>query len=215
MPSRLALGLALATLTLASPARAQDGEKPEKERTVEKGKTEAGGAAPEVSFPPPSTRFKVLTTGIVITGAAWGIAFGASRGWPEQTCVIGVTGAVTPGSAGTANPIPCTSGPPGSNQLWIPIVGPWITLGRSGCPTDEPGCTAAKPIGRAFAYVIDGVVQAAGIGLIIEALVMRTESATDGAKKSSAFTMRYRGLEMMPIPLVGPGATGVSLVGTF
>ncbi len=204
-----ALVLGLALTAVAPPARAEDGEKPaEKEKATE-------GPAPEVRYPPFSTRFKVLAAGLAITGTAWGISFGAARGWPEQTCVIDALGPAMPGTAGTINRVPCSSGPPGSNQLAIPIVGPWIALAKSGCPTDEPNCSIAKPIVRGVAYVIDGVVQLGGLGLIIESLVMKTESAADPAKKTSAFTLRYRGIEATPVPLVGPGATGLSLVGTF
>ena len=219
----LALGLALATLAHAPRARADEGDADKGDKTTEKEKTadksadkdKDAGAAPELRYPPFSTRFKVLTAGIVVAGAAWGVAFGASRGWPEQTCVIGVTGPVTPGSANTPNPIPCQSGPPGSNQLGIPFVGPWIALAKSGCPTDNPACLVATPIGRGFAYVIDGVVQLGGLGLIVQALVMKTESTSDPAKKGSALTLHYRGVEMTPVPLAGPGAAGLSLIGTF
>jgi hypothetical protein len=159
-------------------------------------------------------RLKLLAAGVIVTGTAWGIAYGISRGWPEQTCVITPLGPLVPSSAGTTNPIPCSSGPPGASQLGIPIAGPWIALGKSYCPTDNPNCGIGPPIARGIGYVIDGVVQLAGIGLIVEALVMKTESSGP-AKKSSALSVRYRGIEVTPVPIAGPSATGLSLVGTF
>jgi hypothetical protein len=230
----LAAGLALATLSQGSSARADDGDLSARGRNAEREKDKDRdkdkdadkdkdlGAAVELRYPPFSTRLKVLTAGVVVAGTAWGIAFGAARGWPETTCVIGVTGPVTPGSAGTPNPIPCVSGPPGSAQLGIPIVGPWIALGKSGCPSDYPNCSVSVPVARGFGYVIDGVVQLAGIGLIVEAIVMKTESGSaEPAKKKdsgvtlSGLTLRYRGVEMTPVPGAGPSATGLSIVGTF
>jgi hypothetical protein len=225
----LAAGLAVALVTQAGlerEARADDGDAADKAAT-EKTAAEKAAAKPadkpsdkdsaapvELHYPPPSVRLKILTAGVLVTGTAWGIAFGVSRGWPEQTCIITSIGPLTPGSAGTPNPIPCTSGPPGANQLAIPIVGPWIALGKSYCPSDYPNCGVGPPVARGVGYVIDGVVQLAGIGLIVEALVMKTES-TGPTKKSSPLALRYRGVELTPVPIAGPSATGMSLVGTF
>ncbi len=159
------LAVALAATALAAPARAQDGDKAvEKEKPAEK----ESGAAPELRFPPVSTRFKVLAAGVALTGVAWGITFAASRGWPENNCTIIFNNSYVPGTGvGNIPGVQCSSGPPGSAQLGIPIVGPWIALGKSGCPSDEPGCSVAKPIVRGIAYVVDGVVQLAGLGLTI------------------------------------------------
>ena len=149
----------------------------------------------------------MLAVGVGLTGVAWGITFAASRGWPENSCVHRRhRRRHVPGSGITPNPASrASSGPPGSAQLGIPIVGPWIrALGKSGCPSDEPGCPAGKPIARGIAYVVDGAVQLAGLGLIIEALVMKTESTsapppTKGSGVTlSGLTLRYRGLEMTP-----------------
>src|ERR1700709_1066371 len=90
----LAVAVAVATAAVASPARAQEGEKAvEKEKPAEK-----EGGAPELLFPPVSTRFKVLATGVALTGVAWGITFAASRGWPENNCTIVFHDSYVPGT---------------------------------------------------------------------------------------------------------------------
>lgn len=206
----VAAHLAVALLASSGAARAEDPEKPEK---PEKAKTvEPDLSAPvELHYPPPSVRFKVLATGVFVTGAAWGGAFAASRIWPENPCVITVAGPVYQ-TTGT----PCTSGPIGSHYLNIPIAGPWLALGKIAyCAPDEYNCTAALTGFRGIAYVVDGVVQVAGLGLILEALIMKTESAADPDKKTSAFTLRYGSLEMMPVPIATQRMTGLGLTGTF
>ncbi len=195
-----------AALLLALPrsARAEDGEKvkaPEPDLN----------APVELHYPPPSVRFKVLATGVFVTGAAWGVAFAASRTWPENPCILTVAGPVYPTTF-----TPCTSGPIGSHYLNIPIAGPWLALGKIAyCAPDEYNCTAALTGFRGIAYVVDGMVQLAGLGLIVEALVMKTEAAADPAKKTSALTLHYGGLELTPTPISTPRMTGLGFSGTF
>lgn len=192
--------LAVIALTCFSGAARAEDDGGGKEKPAEA----ESATPPEAHYPPPSTRLLVLTTGVLITGAAWGISYGAAVGWPY-----------VPPSAQPPLPLPQNpSGPPGSDYLKIPIAGPWMALAKSGCGSDEPNCTIAKPIARGVAYVIDGVVQLGGLGLIAEALIMKTESAAP-APKSSAMTLRYRGIEVTPAPVVTPGMTGLSLAGTF
>jgi hypothetical protein len=197
------------------PARSGDGVSAEKapDKPAEKGGAEG---ASEAHYPPPSTRIKLLAIGLGITTAAWAVSYAAARAWPETPCVQTLPGiAIVPGTGvGNVPPVYCTTGPPGSNQLGIPVVGPWIALSKSGCATDEPSCSIAKPVLRGVAYVIDGVVQLAGLGLVIQALAMKTESGAP-AKKSAPLTLSFRGVEVTPAPIVAPGATGLSLVGTF
>jgi hypothetical protein len=206
-PAIAASFAAVALLSSSPRAQAQDAEKTEKAKPVEPDLT----APVELHYPPPSVRFKVLATGVFVTGAAWGGAFAASRIWPENPCIITVAGAVYPTTM-----TPCTSGPAGSHYLSIPIAGPWLALGKIAyCAPDEYNCTAALTGFRGVAYVVDGVVQVAGLGLILEALIMKTESAADPGKKASAFTMHAGSVELMPIPIATQRMTGLGLTGSF
>ncbi|APR82924.1 Hypothetical protein A7982_08273 [Minicystis rosea] len=181
--------LTLAAITLlaaAPPAHAQ---------TAESKPTDSAGLAvpveptdvPEVHYPPPSTRFKLIGVGLLLTGAAWGTSFGVATNWPNV---------------------------PGSAQLKIPIVGPWIALGKSGCSSDDPDCGAGTLGVRGALYVLDGIAQIAGLALIAEAIVMKTEPA--GEKKATALpTLRFHGVEVSAVPVTSPTMKGIGLVGTF
>jgi hypothetical protein len=210
------LGLAvLASVAWTSSARADDDAKPSAktaEKTSEKGaeggKVADDGATIETAFPPFSVRFKVITVGLLVTGAAWGVSYAAARGWPEAVCHITVIGPLD------ANGKPCVSGPPGSDQLGIPVVGPWIALGKSGCASDEPQCPNASIGARDAALVLDGIVQAAGLALVIEGIVMKT-APIDNGKKSSPLALQLRGVELRPIPITTPSMHGLGVTGSF
>jgi hypothetical protein len=200
----LAIVLAVGMTFSSSSAFAQQEDKEKAEAKPAATESEA----PEVRYPPFSTRFMVLTGGIFITGAAWGFAFAASRGWPENQCHITVAGPFD------AHGQPCVSGPPGSAQLGIPVVGPWIALGKSGCASDEPNCDSARVGARGVGYVVDGIVQAAGVALFIQGLVMKTDAISSG-KKPASLSFRYGDVKFDPIPLVSHGMSGVGITGTF
>src|SRR5689334_10906292 len=110
-------------------------------------------AAREVRSPPSSVRPKVIAGGVAIFGLAYAASIAASSGWPD-----------VPGAAG----------------LKIPVVGPWITLGKSGCAFNGENCSPpltaaqqmagvacvrgddschAKVIARGVAFGLDGLLQ--------------------------------------------------------
>ena len=148
---------------------------------------DTSGDAVQVRYPPPLTRLKLIGLGLLISGGAWGASFGSAQYWNTV---------------------------PGAGQLKIPIAGPWLALGKSGCATDDVGCSGAKIGVRGAIYVLDGITQLAGLGLIAEAIVMKTESSAPD-KKAAFLGLRYRGVEVTPVPVTSPTFTGVGLVGTF
>ena len=165
--------LALATLTLAlAAASVANAEEPSALPAP------ATSAAPEVRYPPPSVRPKLIVGGLAISGLAYAAAFGAAASWPEV---------------------------PGSAQLKIPFAGPWLALGQSGCAADDPDC-GAKIYLRGVLYVIGGIAQLAGLGLIGEGIFMKTEAPRQS--KSLA-------LSLQPVPMVTARFTGLGLVGSF
>jgi hypothetical protein len=145
------------------------------------------GLAPEVRYPPTSTRYKLIAVGAVLAGGAWGVAYGAGQGW--QTV-------------------------PGAAQLKIPVAGPWIALGKTGCASDDPQCATGTLVVRTILLTLDAVVQLGGLAIIAEAIAMKTE-APAAEKKASFLGLRYRGVEVMPAPVVSPGGAGFGIVGTF
>ncbi len=196
----LALANALAIVSAAAPARADDDTKDTKDTKAAAPVAPVDPGAPlDVHYPPPLVRLKLITAGVLVTGAAWGISFACAQAWPEVP---------QPKDGSTVE-----TGPPGSNQLKIPIAGPWIALGKSGCAADDPNCGAGKIGIRAALYVLDGIAQLAGLGLIAEAIVMKTEAPP--AKKSSFLTIKRGSLEAVPVPITTPTMTGIGFAGTF
>ncbi len=138
----------------------------------------ATAPAREVPLPPSSVRLKLALGGIAIAGGSYAASYAMASNFPEV---------------------------PGMTGLKIPIVGPWIALGKSGCASDDPDC-GAKVVLRGFFLVLDGFAQLGGLGLIAEGVFMKTDASA--AKKASAFTIR-------PTPLVTGSVTGLGFVGTF
>lgn len=182
----------LAALLVAAPlaARADDEtpKKDEKPSPYEKDKpAEEKSSAVKLRYPPSSVRVPIIVSGLLITGAAWGVAFGCGMGWPEV---------------------------PGSKELRIPIVGPWLALGKSGCAPDDPDC-GAKVYVRGVLYVIDAITQLAGLGLVAQGIFMKTEAKAKSAGRAPFLGMKKGDFSIAPVPGAGPSSTGLSVVGTF
>jgi hypothetical protein len=142
-------------------------------------------ASPEVRYPPSSVRPKLIVGGLVISGLAYAASIASAVSWPEV---------------------------PGIDNLKIPIVGPWLALGKSGCASDDPDC-GAKVYFRGVFYVIDGIAQLAGLGLIGEGIFMKTEGKP-APKKSLALGLPG-GVTLHPVPMASARFTGLNFVGTF
>jgi hypothetical protein len=210
-----ALLLAAALLSTAAPsrgdeaspagARAAAASDADKDKAAPADKEKAASPdEPELRYPPPSTRWKVISAGLVVTGIAWGIGFACAQAYPY------VDPSLQPTMPTATTPL-IPSGPPEGPMLRIPVVGPWAALGKMGCASDETECGVKMGL-RAAAYVIDGIVQLGGLALITEGIVMKTESA---APKASALAIRRGGFEVKPVPMVTPTMSGVGFVGTF
>ncbi len=135
-------------------------------------------SAKESPLPPSSVRLKLALGGVAVAGGAYAFSYAMASNFPEV---------------------------PGTTELKIPVIGPWLALGKSGCATDDPGC-GAKVVLRGFFLVIDGLAQIGGLGLIAEGVFMKTDPTAP--KKPAAFTIR-------PTPLVTGGVTGLGFVGSF
>src|SRR5262245_60548301 len=81
-------------------------------RADEPGENESS-SPPPMRYPPSSVRFKLIGGGVALSGLAYGAAYLCASTWPDA---------------------------PGADQLKIPIIGPWMALGKSGCAADDPDC---------------------------------------------------------------------------
>lgn len=143
--------------------------------------------APVQHYPPPIVRLELIGVGLLITGGAWGASFASAVNAPTI---------------------------PGSEQLKIPIAGPWIALGKSGCASDDTACSGATVGVRGALYVLDGIAQLAGLALIAEAIVMKTE-APKAKRGASLLGFRAGPVEMRALPIASPTMHGVGFVGVF
>lgn len=137
---------------------------------------------PEVRrYPPSSVRPRLIIGGVALTGVAYGAAFLGAE---------------------------ATSNWPGTDELKVPVIGPWWSLALNGCPQDDPGCDAFVYL-RAGLLVVDGLLQAAGLAIVAEGIFMKTEATPAApAKPVTSFTWT-------PAPFVTQTSAGFGFVGTF
>lgn len=158
---------------------------------IEPSEADAAAAAtisskpPEYDLPPPSARWNTLFTGLAVTGISYGLALGASYVWKDGRT---------------------------SDELRVPIVGPWMAIADTGCTEDDPDCSTVLLVVGAIFTGVDGVLQAGGLGIALESAFMPTSSAgskREKRKESTAPTLR-------PVPYVaGRDGVGLGVVGTF
>jgi hypothetical protein len=172
----------------------------------------APAAAPAVEYeapeyPPPSTRWKVVTAGLGTTATFYGAAVAASYIFPESVT-------------------------PGTSQLRIPVVGPWLAIGKGGCaPGDD--CSTVLAVMRIILTSIDGAAQAGGLAVAVEGIFMPTQEVAPGAPRapspapspgpstpspnpSPSPSNGDKNLFWIPTPMaVGSAGVGIGVVGRF
>jgi hypothetical protein len=130
-----------------------------------------------IRYPPSSVRLPLVVGGAAVTLIAYGLTLASALSWDDV---------------------------PGADMMLVPIAGPWIALGESGCAEDDPDCGAILYI-RGALLVLSGIAQAAGLGLVGEGIFMTTEATTEEAPEAS-WTIA---------PMVTPTQGGVGFLGTF
>jgi hypothetical protein len=128
-------------------------------------------------YPPTRVRLPLVLGGIGFTLAAYGIGAAAAAGWPET---------------------------PGLDSLYLPIAGPWLALGQTRCPDEDPDCGAILYL-RGALYILSGLSQLGGLGIAAEGLFATTEADSAPVNKAS----------LALVPLVSPKLWGVGLVSAF
>jgi hypothetical protein len=136
--------------------------------------------AQPVRYPPSSVRGKLIVGGLAVTGLAYGAGFAAASTWPEV---------------------------PGSSELKIPLVGPWMALAKNDCAPDDPDCGFILYM-RGFLTIVDGLLQLGGLGIAAEGIFMTTEA-------SAPPRAARRGVTVRPAPIVTARGAGLGVVGQF
>jgi hypothetical protein len=137
---------------------------------------------PAADLPPSGARTTHLVAGVATTGVAYGLAVGASYLYPDFR---------------------------GASDLRIPVAGPWLALGRTGCPADDPDCSPVLLVLGAVLTIFDGVAQAGGLAIVGEGLFLKTSSGRTVRKKAAGATWRAVPLDF------GKDGAGLGVVGTF
>lgn len=145
-------------------------------------------------LPPPSARTSHIVAGAATTVVSYGLALGASYLFTAQDLN-------------------------GAKDLRIPIAGPWMALGRTGCPTSEPDCSAATLVIGAVLMIFDGVAQAGGLGIVGEGLFLNTSSARPPTRKAQSGQTPGREVAEATVRAVpfnfGKDGVGLGVIGTF
>jgi hypothetical protein len=137
------------------------------------------------TLPTPGTRWAVLGTGLAVTGVSYGLVVGASYAWPNER---------------------------NSRELRVPIVGPWMAIANTGCSKGDPDCSTVLLVFTAVLIGMDGVLQAGGLGMALEAAFLPTSTARAANTKSRA----KNAPTIRPVPYVaGRDTLGLGVVGTF
>lgn len=136
-----------------------------------------------VELPDSSARSNHIIAGAATTLVWYGVAVGHSYLWSDN---------------------------PGAEELRLPIVGPWLSLGKTGCPKDEPDCSTVLVVVQAVLTTLTGVGQVGGLAIIGEGLFVPTRSES---KSQSSKPTELRASVQPFTP--GRDGVGLGLVGTF
>jgi hypothetical protein len=156
-------------------------------------------------YPSPDVRFKLVLGGLGTTAVFYGAAAGMSYLYPDA---------------------------PGAEDLRIPVAGPWLAIAHNGCAEDDPDCSVVWKALRTVITAIDGLGQAGGLGIVLEALFVPTQerAATPvhaPAPKPAAPkappsvpapgpSTEPKNLYFLPMPItVGARGLGIGLTGRF
>jgi hypothetical protein len=133
-------------------------------------------------LPPPGARTRALVVGAALTVGWYGAAVGTSFLWPDAE---------------------------NAKDLRLPVVGPWLALGDTGCAASESRCTTVTVIARTAFAVVSGVGQAGGLFAIAEGIFMDTGSG------AAAGRARAPERSWTAAPMMLPDGGGLEVVGRF
>lgn len=145
-------------------------------------------------LPPAGTGLRLMLTGVLLTGAWYGAAYGTSYLYEDA---------------------------PNSKDLRLPVIGPWKALLDVGCGPKESTCSTSTVVLRTSLAVVSGVGQAGGVFAFLEGVFLATGPSTPKAapvtkpNASSERAPQTAGLDWSAVPVSLPGGAGVELVGQF
>lgn len=139
--------------------------------------------------PPPGARTTHIVAGLATTAVSYGLALGASFLIEPQDFN-------------------------GAKDLRIPLAGPWMALGKTGCPASDSDCSKVPLVLGAMLTIFDGVVQAGGLGIVAEGLFLNTSSSRSAPRKAQLERASAPTVHALPFNF-GKDGVGLGVVGTF
>ena len=137
-------------------------------------------APPADDLPPEGARLNLALAGVAVTGAWYGLALGGSFAFPSARA---------------------------SDELRIPVIGPWMGIADTGCQERDPNCSTVLLVIGAILMGIDGVGQAGGVGVALESLFLPTRKPARNATAHPS---------VRPVPITsGKDGVGLGLAGVF
>jgi len=119
------------------------------------------------TVPPRVARPRVALVGLSFTAGFYALSLGASLLYPDA---------------------------PGAEALRIPVAGPWLSLGETGCPDEDPDCALFPVVLRAVLTSIDAVAQVGGVAIASESLWMPTRRPTEAAVRIAPVRLGREGI---------------------
>jgi hypothetical protein len=145
-------------------------------------------------YPHPLARTNALIAGSAMLVGGYGLSVGTSFLWADA---------------------------PNAKDLRLPVVGPVLALTRVSCGDNESSCDTVNLVIRSVFAGVSGIVQLGGIGVLVEALFMRTRPVASAVFESSPETVasatnRPLGVQLTyASPSLFADGVGVSLGGRF
>ena len=139
-------------------------------------------------LPPPASRWKTVGLGLGFAGAWYAGAWGL-REW-------------------------FWSYSPGAADLRYPVIGPWMDLSKTGCPSNDTNCGKFGLVARTVLVVIDGIGQVGGLAVALDGLFTPTAPRASSQARSARHTDAPY-LSPIPVPWSTTGGGGLSFVGQF
>lgn len=130
----------------------------------------------EDEAPPPGTRSTLLLAGGAWFAAWYGLAIGESYIWKKA---------------------------PAASALRIPVVGPWITVGKARCGDGEHGCSTGLTVGRAIFAGLSAVAQLGGLAIATEAAFVPSATRTPPAPKATITPLFFAGRDQITLGVSG------------
>jgi hypothetical protein len=141
---------------------------------------------PPQRYPPSSVRLPLILGGVGLAGGSYAAGVLISSQWSDV---------------------------PGSKELRIPVVGPWLALGKSGCAEDNPECGGIVYV-RGVLMVLGGLIQAGGLAIAAEGIFIKTEK--DTRPKTGVLEWKPGGgVTVRPVPIASTHMNGLAVAGSF